>query len=166
MTRVHVAQGIVLASITVALALAAGAAHDSPEASTPENTVAVFIHAFNERDGDKLCELSPRATRQAFESAALDRPIDPDKFLRVLNRWDSDNPGHGLCVAGADAVRVRLGPIDSGAITRTARETSRLAYTTTARGRWKLIREGDTWKVGRHPRLELLAGDRKTDSRH
>ena len=159
MSRVHVAEGVVLASITIALAVAVGLAHDSPEASTPENAVAAFIHAFNERDGDTLCDLSPRATRQAFESAAFDQPRDPDELIRDLDRWDTHNPGNSVCVAGAEVTRARLGRISSGAITRTARETNQLAYTTTARGRWKLVREGNTWRVARHPRLETLVAD-------
>jgi hypothetical protein len=164
-TRARVARCIVLASIGTALAIAAASSLDSPDASTRENAVAAFVDAFNERDAERLCELSSRPTRQAFESVALDPPPSLDELHRALDRWDIDNPDNVLCLIGAEAASDRLGHIGSGAVTRTIRETSRLAYAITARGRWKLARHGNTWKVARHPRLQALGDDGEAHAR-
>ena len=125
----------------------------------PEDTVEEFINAFNEPNLEKMCGLLTPTTRRPFDRAYVPPTYDPgenvEDFMRELGRED-DLPGGDHCVAGAEAVRRGVGRISSGRVTRTVRETDRLAYAMTSRGRWKLTWNGDSWRLAGHPPLETL----------
>jgi len=161
LTRAQVVLCIVIGLVCVVLATAAVTFLPSGDASpptTPEHAVEGFVDAFNEKDFGRLCDLSSPAIRAEFESVGFGSTLDDDAVDRAFEHVGDDPDAIG-CVIGAEAVSRRVGRISSGTISKTARETRRLAYATTARGRWKLTSDGATWTVARHPRLETLAED-------
>jgi hypothetical protein len=124
---------------------------------SPDDTVADFIEAFNDRDVRTVCALLTPARREAIGATSFHQGVDPDRYSRARDRWPGEP--NALCFAGADAARSSVGPISLGATRRTFRESGRLAYADTERGRWKLTWDGHRWKVAGHPRLETLSDD-------
>jgi hypothetical protein len=151
-TRWHVAAWIFVALIFSGSIAKSISALDGPD--PPEDVVRGFVDAFNEGDEEKVCDILTPTARQALEPSPVDLVLrlGVDEYLELLERSDGDD-----CRIGADAIHQDVGRISAGAITRTIHETDQLTYAVTRRGRWKLIWDGNSWRVADHPPLRSLA---------